>query len=656
MKSILALFIVLVLIMPCPCLAIDYFVSTNSGNDNNPGTIQKPFQTIQKAANIMKAGDTCIVRAGTYRETIKVRKSGEPGKPIRFIAAQGEKVIIDGTESVKGKWKVYRDRIYQIDLDGQQITQLFVNHKMMPEARWPNCNIEEIWNRDHWAHAVMGSRKDLMISRELSGTNIDWTGAVAILNIGPQYNTFARSVLKHSKGNDSFQYNLNRRMYDGPDSGRSWADDRFYLFGKLEALDSPGEWFHDLKNKKLYLRCEDEQAPEKHRVEIKKRGLGFDIQKCQYVELQGFHFFSTTFSLKSCHHCVIENCRLLFPTFSRMLKAQSPAVETSVNGNHNIIRRVSIRFSNTHGLSVRGDHNLIENCIVHDVNWVGAFSYAGISMIGSRKEVAVDEETLNNNQNILRHCTIYNVGNVGIFFARGKHIIEYNNVYNTGLACHDIAAIHTGSPLSSGSVVHHNWVHESTGLGIRGDDQSRQLTFHHNAIWNCRRGLIMKGNHNKCFNNTVLIDPDLPQAIGSIVIPKAAEPDKWWTKYKRLQIQNVDSLIFNNASYLIGARKNREVPLPPSNNIFANITLPKNLSSVFVNANSKALLDGSFDLRPKTGSILIDAGKKISGVTGPYLGKSPDVGAYEAGGKKWRAGADWQPGNVPWKMRIKLEK
>ena len=50
-----------------PCaLAHDYYVSTD-GSDANPGTIDRPFQTIQKAAALMVAGDTTYVRAGTYR-------------------------------------------------------------------------------------------------------------------------------------------------------------------------------------------------------------------------------------------------------------------------------------------------------------------------------------------------------------------------------------------------------------------------------------------------------------------------------------------------------------------------------------------------------------------------------------------------------------
>src|SRR5689334_19835695 len=42
-----------------------YYVST-TGSDANLGTQARPFQTIQKAANTVTAGDTVVVADGTY--------------------------------------------------------------------------------------------------------------------------------------------------------------------------------------------------------------------------------------------------------------------------------------------------------------------------------------------------------------------------------------------------------------------------------------------------------------------------------------------------------------------------------------------------------------------------------------------------------------
>lgn len=69
-----------------------------AADDAGPGSAARPWKTITKAANSLSAGDTVIVKAGTYREEIMVRAphAGRPGQLITFRAAPGEKVVIDG--------------------------------------------------------------------------------------------------------------------------------------------------------------------------------------------------------------------------------------------------------------------------------------------------------------------------------------------------------------------------------------------------------------------------------------------------------------------------------------------------------------------------------------------------------------------------------
>ena len=77
-----------------------YYVAKN-GDDYNIGSKESPFLTIQKAANVAVAGDTVIVREGTYREWVKPVNGGlSEDKRIVYEAACGEKVIIKGSEVV----------------------------------------------------------------------------------------------------------------------------------------------------------------------------------------------------------------------------------------------------------------------------------------------------------------------------------------------------------------------------------------------------------------------------------------------------------------------------------------------------------------------------------------------------------------------------
>ena len=56
----------------------------------------------------------------------------------------------------------------------------------------------------------------------------------------------------------------------------------------------------------------------------------------------------------------------------------------------------------------------------------------------------------------------------------------------------------------------------------------------------------------------------------------------------------------------------------------------------------------NYDFRPVAGSKLIDAGEHIKGYTEGYKGKAPDIGAYEYGDSKWKAGADWKEDKRRW--------
>jgi len=61
--------------------AAEYFVAFD-GTDSNNGSQERPFRTIQKAADTMKAGDTCYVRSGLYRQVVRLKRSGSKDKPV----------------------------------------------------------------------------------------------------------------------------------------------------------------------------------------------------------------------------------------------------------------------------------------------------------------------------------------------------------------------------------------------------------------------------------------------------------------------------------------------------------------------------------------------------------------------------------------------
>jgi hypothetical protein len=76
----------------------EFYVS-NLGNDSNPGSMERPWKTIQKAADNLVAGQTAYIRGGNYYEKIIIKNSGKAGEYITLSAYANEKPIVDGQGS-----------------------------------------------------------------------------------------------------------------------------------------------------------------------------------------------------------------------------------------------------------------------------------------------------------------------------------------------------------------------------------------------------------------------------------------------------------------------------------------------------------------------------------------------------------------------------
>ncbi|MBM3472353.1 MAG: hypothetical protein FJX75_03645 [Armatimonadetes bacterium] len=153
-----------------PLLAATYYVDGRAENasDDGPGTAAQPWKTIARAGSApeLKPGDTVLIRTGVYREHAKITVSGEEGNPITFAAAPGAKVVVKGSEVVKGRWtRVSEDpaiqepfpnafqNVWKIELGEEFFTDPdFVGSYQDKARRW----VSQVYLQDYRALQLIG--------------------------------------------------------------------------------------------------------------------------------------------------------------------------------------------------------------------------------------------------------------------------------------------------------------------------------------------------------------------------------------------------------------------------------------------------------------------------------------------------------------------
>jgi len=80
-----------------------YYVAP-TGSDSNPGTQDYPWQTIQKAADTLAAGDTVYIKAGIYEEGVSPQNSGSADAYIVYAAYPGDTVTLNGAGVTLPEW------------------------------------------------------------------------------------------------------------------------------------------------------------------------------------------------------------------------------------------------------------------------------------------------------------------------------------------------------------------------------------------------------------------------------------------------------------------------------------------------------------------------------------------------------------------------
>ncbi len=601
--------------------ASEYYVALD-GDDSNPGTIDLPFGTVQHAADLMTAGDTCYLREGTYhQEIVAAGLNGTAEAPIVFAAYPGEKVTFDGTVPITGEWTQHEGDIYKTALNGD-IWQLFVDGEMMVSARWPNAKWSDgtFWNRDgHWAQGGPSDSNGAQYSIpydnvDLAGENRSFTGSIAILNVG-NWKTFARYVNDHEPGSDNFTYDPISSGYKA-----RWELHRFFLECSLELLDVETEWFYEPGSGELYLWSPGGESPAGLDIRGKTQTYAFYLNNSRHVRIQGLDFFATTFYFDTCTNMTVEDCSFMYPSYSRRMLGEIGDVEVTSVEQPEVssesgcsVRNCVFAYTDGPGIYMRGMDNTIENCFFHDIDYsVVNYKNNGFSI-----------HTLNAPGITFRRNTMHTTGasegfRGGNYQDGHSNLVEYNHLYNCGLLQSDGGNVQMGANSGHLAVVRYNWIHDTTKYCIRFDGKfeldrySTDGLIHHNLCWATTNvAFRIKGDGHYTYNN-IGFDSTFPD----IVIRGVGGGMK-------------NAITRNNAAGVICGEKvdpNEPIPGTHSNNWTGDV-------------RTQLRDPDALDFRPQSETGVIDAGLVIAGITDGFAGSAPDIGAYEYGADHY-----WIPG------------
>jgi hypothetical protein len=134
------LLLTLGLLAATAALAADYHVATGhpAAADTNPGTAERPWKTLSRAASAVKPGDTVHVHPGVYRETVTLEGRGDPDRAaprIQFLATGDGPVVLQGSYPVTAANVERTDtpRVFRWR-SPQPLTSLGVNRRALPMA------------------------------------------------------------------------------------------------------------------------------------------------------------------------------------------------------------------------------------------------------------------------------------------------------------------------------------------------------------------------------------------------------------------------------------------------------------------------------------------------------------------------------------------
>ena len=454
------------------CLAQTAFYVSPSGNDQYPGTREKPFATVekaQKAVRSQKGKVTVFLRGGTYYLPKPIvfspNDSRKAGETVTYQAYAQEKVRISGGVPLKLTWKKDPDGVQRAKVSQPVIfDQLFVDGQLQRMARYPNYNPTAKFFGGTAADAISPKR-----SRQWKNPT---GGYVHALHKHEWGDFHYRITGKDSQGELQLEggYQNNRRM--------GMHDTHRFVENIAEELDTLNEWHFDTASQTLSFMPAPGIDLSKALVETPQIRHLFEFRGTEKtpvtnIALVGLELTQTlrTFMdnkepllrsdwttyrggavlMEGAEHCRIVDCyvntvggnAVYFSNYNRNNEVsgcrivRAGASGVSFVGDPNAVRSPSFEYNEfvpladldrTPGPKTNNfpAQCRVYNTLMHDLGQVEKQS-AGVQ-ISMAQDITVS------------HNTLYDLPRAGINISEGTwggHLIEFNDVFNTVLESGD---------------------------------------------------------------------------------------------------------------------------------------------------------------------------------------------------------------------------
>lgn len=503
---------------------ITFYVSPK-GDNSNPGTIKKPFRTIQKALDESAAAEVDFIHLmeGEYQLTEPlILRPGHSGNKdyLRIDNYANDKVIVSGGREITG-WKKEKNgwwvaTIPEVASGDWKFRQIYVNGELRHRARKPNKGFLRVAGMPEGTPGTVHYHKDCQ-SFEFAEGDIkpDWKnpGDVEVI----VYHFWTDSHLPVQSIDTATNIVTFRHK-----AGKVFTDDfsengaRYIVENVFEELDVPGEWYLDrqtgkcyyfpypdekLRHSKIYapvasqlIRFEGDPENQKWVQNINFDNLefrftNFELPPGNSNDRQGSASVPAAVSLTGAQNCTFTRCRFSnLGTWAFELNEGSSGCKF----NFNEIGHVAAGGFRVNGGTYE-DHPFLrtKNNLIYG-NHIHHYGEIYPSAVGILLQQTEGNRVANN----LVEYGYYTGISIGWEWGYQRsisrdNIIEFNHIRHIGQGLlSDMGAIYTLG-VSPGTVIRNNLIHDVEanhygGWGIYHDEGSTHILVENNVVYNTK--------------------------------------------------------------------------------------------------------------------------------------------------------------------------